>query len=81
MEAALCRFTVLLQQNKADCVNGEIGEHMGQPGAIDGIQLFVRPVKNHTSDYQTCHNKQEEHRREPADHHCHMVQAEGCGDL
>ena len=51
---------------------------MGQPRAVDGIQLFVQPVEDHTSNHQTYHDEQEEYRREPTNHHCHMVQAEGC---
>ena len=51
---------------------------MGQPGAVDGVQLFIEPVEDHAADHQTHHNEQEQCRREPADHHCHMLQAEGC---
>ena len=51
---------------------------MGQPGAVDGIQLFVQPVEDHTTDHQAHHDEQEECQGEPSDHHCHMVQAEGC---
>ena len=51
VEAAPNYLAVLLQQHKADSVDGKIGKHMGQPGAVDGIQLFVQPVEDHATDH------------------------------
>ena len=63
----------LLQEKKADGVNGKIGKHVGQPGAVDSAQLFVEPIKKQSAYEQASHYQQEKQGREPADHHRHMV--------
>ena len=68
----------LLQQHKTNGINGKVRKHMGQPGAVDGIQFLVEPVEDHTACNKPRHNQQEKQRAKPADHHCHMVKAEGC---
>ena len=51
VEAAPNYLAVLLQQHKANRVNGKIGKHMGQPGAVDRIQLFIQSVEDHATDH------------------------------